>query len=124
MKQELQEELNQKITKLPVWAQKHIESLTRQRDRALEAQKAYLDGQMESPFFVEYDGPKHSDKRYVQADTITVRYQGVQLRVDANPYGNTGEGIRLQWEGTDHREVAFIPAHHQGARLVSQKHMH
>lgn len=117
------EELKQKIERLPTWAQKHITSLERQRDTALEAQRKYLDGQTEFPFYVEYDGPKHSDKRHVQATTMTVTWQGVKLRVDANPYGNSGEGIRLQWEGTDHCEVALIPAHYQGMRLVSKAHM-
>lgn len=120
---ETPEELQQKIARLPVWAQAHIESLTRQRDRAIEAQKSYLDGQKESPFFVEYSGPKISDKRFVQAHTMTVVWGGVKLRVDANPYGNMGPGIRMQWEAMNHREVAFIPSGYQGARLVSQEEM-
>lgn len=120
---ETAEELNQKIAKLPTWAQKHIELLTRQRDSAINAQKEYLDGQTESPFYVEFQGPEHRYNRFVQAHMMTVRWQGVKLRVDANPYGNNGDGIRLQWEAEDHREAALIPCHFQGARIVDISHM-
>lgn len=116
-------ELNEKITKLPAWAQKHIENLTRQRDNALSAQQKYLDEQTESPFFVEFDGADNRSKRFIQAHHMTVTWKGVQLRVDAHDFSNSGKGIRLQWQGTDHREVALIPEFYQGARLVSISEM-
>lgn len=120
---ETAEELNQKIAKLPVWAQTVIRDVTRQRDNALREQREYLADQKESPFFVEHVGPGNKDTRFVQAHTLTVRWQGVKLRVDANPYGNSGPGIRLQWEADDHKDVALIPSSYQSARLVSKEHM-
>jgi C4-dicarboxylate-specific signal transduction histidine kinase len=120
---ETAEELTQKIARLPAWAQKHIETLTRERNRALEAQQEYLDEQTESPFYVEFSGPQNRQSRFVQAHSMTVRWQGVKLRVDANPYGNAGDGIRLSWESDDHREAALIPSHFQGARIVNISHM-
>lgn len=119
-----QEDITSKIAKLPVWAQEHIQKLTRQRDEALQEQKKYLQDQKESPFYVDYEGPDHRDKRYIQAHHMTVVWDGVKLTIHANPYGNSGKGIRLQWEALDHKDVALIPSSYQGIRLVSQADMY
>lgn len=117
-----EDELNQKIAKLPTWAQKHIELLTRQRDDARADEKKYLDEQTESPFFVQYCGPKNDTKRYVQAHTMTVRWGGVVLRVDAHDFNKmNGPGIQLRWESEKHNDVALVPMHHQACRLVAKE---
>ena len=121
---EREEELNQKIARLPAWAQKHIESLTCQRDNAQREQMEYLDAQTESPFYVQYSGPKNNTNRYVQAHSMVVKWAGVKLLIDAHDLSQqNGPGIRLRWESEKNTEVALIPLHHQACRLVTKEDM-
>lgn len=113
----------EQIAKLPVWAQKHIESLTRQRDAAIRDHKKYLDDQTPTPFYEEYQGVEGRRRRYIQALSLCVEWRGIKLRVDANDYGNSGPGIRLQWVGVKNHEVALVPCYHQYVRLVAQDDM-
>lgn len=123
----------EQIAKLPKWAQDEIKSLARQRDAAIRALNEYVDNQTESPFYTEdnectgeQSGPTNR-RRYIQAHKIEVQWRGVYLRVDANDFGQSGHGIRIQWSGGDGRltgrEVAFIPGSYQQARLVAKEDM-
>ena len=121
----------EQIEKLPKWAQEHIATLERQRSTAIESLNEYRDQQSPSPFYLdemlctgEQAAPSRK-KIYVQAHSICVEWRGVLLRVDANDYGNTREGIRLQWSTPNQSldEIAFVPTSYQSARLVSKQDM-
>jgi len=118
--------MNDKIEKLPKWAQEYIKDLQRQRDVAVRALDKYVDEQPPSPFYTEdlhctepVGGPTRR-KRYIQAHGMTVQHEGVCLNILLRP-----EHIDLQW-GTDKnlsREVAFIPSSWMAARLVCRERM-
>ena len=114
------DELNARIAKLPVWAQEHIQHITRQLNSALQDQREYLDQQSPSPFYVEYQGPDNRDKRYIQALSIAVEWQGIKLRIHANPYGDSGDGINLQWESLTNETAAMVPKSFQNVKLHSK----
>lgn len=122
----------EQIEKLPKWAQEHVADLQRQRNAAVRALDEYKDAQTLSPFFTEdfestgeSKGPQLR-RRYIQAHSIEVEWAGVHLRVDANDYGSSGTGIRLQWWcGKKHYggDAALIPTSFQAARIVSKEDM-
>lgn len=125
--------LEEKIAKLPVWAQEHIKDLNHQRDAAIRALNKFTDEQTESPFsFQEHPctgeggvrGPVYKQK-FVQAHSIDVDWQGVHLTVGAHDYGNSDSGIKLQWTGARRsiEEVAMIPDAFQSVRLVLPKNL-
>jgi len=62
-------------TKLPKWAQKEIENLTRSRDYAIRELQRYLDNQTPSPVYNEQllaiaAGDNRYAKQYIQSDEI------------------------------------------------------
>lgn len=60
------------ISRLPVWAHELIAKLTRERDEARDAQKAYLDNQTPSSAWTEeYHGNMEYARRYIQTDAVT-----------------------------------------------------
>lgn len=114
---------------LPKWARQHISDLEGQRDTAQRALKDFCDSGTPSPFYHEEhihtdEGPKFV-RRYVQANTITALWRGVELAVHAHDYGHNGKGIKLQWssENKGNREIAMIPLSYQYARLVAKEDM-
>lgn len=120
----------EQIAKLPAWAREHINTLERQRSQAVTTLNEFVDRDTPSPFYFEDNpctgeasGPS-SKRRYVQAGTLVVCWRGVELRIYANDYGNSGKGIRLQWSA-EHRtgEIAFIPESFQYARLIAKDDM-
>ncbi len=126
-----QDDLKDKIAKLPLWAQGHITKIERERETAVRALNEYCDTQTPAPFYCnEYEstgedqGPT-SKRRYFQGHRITVEWLGVRLEVILRK-DNNGTGIDLQWEdvnrsGTD---VALIPRSYQQIYLVTRENMY
>lgn len=121
----------EQLSKLPKWAQDHIRDIARQRETAVNVLNEFVNDDTPSPFFFEdyactgeCQGPSNK-RRYIQAHSVTVVWRGVELRVSANDYGNSGRGIGLSWgtEGGRHQDVAFIPSNYLSARLVSKEDM-
>lgn len=117
------------ISKLPKWAQDHIANIARQRDVAVRELSEYVDNQTPAKFFTESlvclsDGSPEFVKRYIQADTITVEFMGVRLRVDAHDHNKMhGKGIRIKWEPVARKcgDVAMIPYSSCSVRLISME---
>jgi hypothetical protein len=120
----------EQLAKLPKWAQDHIADITRERDVSVCSLNEYCDESTPSPFEIseyvctgEKQGPLLK-RRYIQAHTMTVKWRGVELRIDANDYGQSGKGIRLQWNNQNDRdECAFIPQSYQSAIIKSKEDM-
>lgn len=65
-----------KIAKLPRWAQEHIEKIGRERDQAINALNRFLDGQTPSGFYVddcvctgEEQGPSRTNEQRTHRPT-------------------------------------------------------
>jgi hypothetical protein len=123
--------MQEKIAKLPVCTREHIKSLKQERDAAVRTLNEFCNNQTPSPFRVvdnpctgEASGPQQKT-HYIQAHAIEVEYDGVYLRVGANPYGNRDNGIKLTWGGSKFgcEHVAFVPTSFQSAVLVNKKDM-
>lgn len=123
----------EQLAKLPAWARDYIKNLSMQREQAIKTLNEFCDSQTPTPFYIEdnpctgeQSGPS-TKRHYINAISINVFWRNVWLRVDANDYGNSGDGIRLQWGSgnPDNRqgEAAFIPGSYQYARLVSKEDM-
>ncbi len=121
----------EQIAKLPKWAQEYIKDVSREREVSLRTLNAFQDEQTPSPFYVEENlctgeasGPT-TKRRYIQAHSVEVYFRGVHLTVDANEFGNSGSGIRLQWSSKERGggDAAFIPTSYQSARIVSKEDM-
>jgi|SRR3972149_7480982 len=111
--------------KLPKWAQEQIKKLQRQRDTAVKLLEEYLNEQTPSAF--SYDDFSHLGEdqgkfttKYVQTHKMEVEHAGVHLTIILRE-----KHIDLQWGGVPehHGEMAFIPASHQAAYLVSKENM-
>jgi len=118
--------MQDKINKLPKWAQEHIKDLNRQRDVAIKALNEYCDSQTDSEFSIqelectgEEGGPSFK-RRYIQTRKIEVDYGGVGLSVSI-----ADQEIRLSWwaSGVGLRDVAFIPISYQYARITAKENM-
>ena len=117
-----------KIEKLPKWAQEHIVTIERQRDKAIRQLNKFCDDQTESAIFVE-DAPCTGEdgkrgpifkKHYIQSDKVAIEHAGVGLEIICR------DGyIGLQWceENGNYKDIAFIPESYQSARLVSKENM-
>lgn len=79
--------MDEKIAKLPKWAQDHIEKLSGERNAAVHALNQFLDTQTEGPVSVTEmlclgENPGPSLKRhYVQAKRLRFVWRGVRLDV-------------------------------------------
>jgi hypothetical protein len=111
----------EQIAKLPKWAQQ----VFRERDEAIRALAEYRDEQTPSPFYQDYQGTTHTEKRFIQAREVVADFEGVRVRVTCFNSGQHGPGIRLQWEDSKRhgKEVALIPVSYQYARLVAKADM-
>ena len=118
---------DERIKKLPRWAQEIIEDLDRERTVAIRALNEYCESQDPSPFYIdewestgETRGPT-TKTRYIQTRRIEVDHAGVHLSVSIS----NDNDLILQWSDQNRRvgEVAFIPESYQRARLVSKDNM-
>lgn len=116
-----------KLDKLPKWAQDYINGIERERETAIRALNEYLDDQTESPFYVdelectgEQPGPSHK-RRYIQARRMVVNHGGVELTI----YLRDKEAIEMQYESRDGtmEEVALIPLGFQRITLKAPKNL-
>lgn len=120
----------EQIAKLPKWAQDHIKEITRERELSVRALNQYCDDSTPSPFEIldfvctgEQAGPS-AKARYIQAHSLRVKWRGVELRIDANDYGVSGKGIRLQWEPDGYgKDCAMIPLSYNSVKLVCKEYM-
>lgn len=123
---------NDQIAKLPMWAKKMLHTIQAERDCAIRKLNDFCDNSKESPFYVETHlclgekkGPTMK-RHFIQTDSITVKWRGVELDVSANDHGQHGPGIKLKWGGTssfgiNRTDVAFVPMSYQSARIVSKR---
>ena len=124
------EDIREKIAKLPVWAREYIKTLEMRREAALGTLNRHVDQETPSAFYYEEwpctgeeAGP--TIKRfYIQAHSITCDFDGIELDISAHHFNNQ-RGIRLQWNNPDRglEEIAFIPESFQTARLIARKDM-
>lgn len=115
------------VGSLPKWAQEYIKNIERERETAIRALREYLDGQTESPIFVEemeslgeQRGPSRF-KRYIQGYKVNFIHAGVELEVNVYRDGE----IYLQWhsDGRGLRDTAFIPTSYSSAVIKSKENM-
>lgn len=122
------------ITKLPQWAQAHIQKLERERNTAIEAMNQALDSQTPGPISTseylstgEAAGPGPSLKtRYFHANQLEIDHKGVKLAITLREDGPSSQNdIYLSWSASDGRmnNVAFVPLSFQQAALIAKKHM-
>lgn len=115
----------EQISKLPKWAQEHIESLDRRVVIAERTLKEYHDTQTPSEFF--YDdylciggGSPTFARKYIQTHKISVVRHGVRadilLRME-------DKGIEISWSDEDRtcREIAMVPTSFQKIKLVKKE---
>ena len=120
--------MQERIAKLPKWAQECIRDLRRQRDAVVNQLNEFIDNQTESPFYIEEmistgerRGPSVK-RHYIQAYTVHLKHAGVLLTVRRSL---DDSAINLSWSDDkghlDH--VAFIPVSFQQAVLISFTNM-
>ncbi len=118
-------------TKLPKWAQDHIETLQRQRDTAVRALRDWTDSQTKQPISVdevecvEQGGPSFFT-RYIEGKRLTVRWKGVQLEIHLKEDGNmSDDAIDLKWTAlTRHSgHVAMVPTSFQSVSLMAKENL-
>ncbi len=107
-------DLDQKIKKLPVWAQGHIDDIERQRLMAVHTLNEMLDAQTVSSFYYddlvctgENQGPTFK-RKYIQTNRMTVDFAGVELSILLR---QDSKNIELSWADQQRHsgEVALIP---------------
>lgn len=114
------EATDERIAKLPKWAQEHLRDLTRERDNAEKKLAAYIDDQTESRiYFTDRDGNKvYLNEEASERLTIVSQCGRVHLRVT----NYHDDRIELSWTGGRDEygmgDIAFIPTSYQQARLV------
>jgi len=117
--------MDQRIVKLPKWAQEEFERVVRERDTAVKALNNYCDKQTKSPFyyndFLCVDQPPKKYTAYVQTHTMKVEHKGVCLEIIPSD-----DGIILQWGGDKHyyvKDVALVPKAYQRVELIAKDNM-
>ena len=117
--------MDQRIVKLPKWAQEEFERVVRERDTAVKALNNYCDKQTKSPFyyndFLCVDQPPKKYTAYIQIRKMNVEHKGVRLEIQLSD-----NGIILQWGGDMHfmEKIALVPKAHQKAELIARDNMH
>jgi len=115
-----------KIEKLPKWAQEYIANIEREREISVRALNEYCDSQTPSAFSVpeyestgEQQGPSYK-VRYIQTRKMEVDYEGVLLRIYLRD-----DTIDLQWESRagGMEDVAMIPQSFHRVTLKSASNM-
>jgi hypothetical protein len=120
-----------KIAKLPKWAQDMFRDLQREREVAIRALNEWTDNQTPSPVFIdeleclgeektERGSPPSRKRRYVQTHRIQIEWAGVVLDVHLRD-----EGIALQWGTLDRSmaEVSMVPRSYQQVTLMTKDKM-
>lgn len=112
--------MDEKINKLPKWAQEYIEKLERERNIAIQELDEYLNSQKESPFYVREFELGRFFNRYIQTHRMDVQHGDVHLSILLRE-----NHIDLSWSNDESgsNEVAFIPTSFQAAKLVSKKNL-
>lgn len=122
-------ELQDKIAKLPKWAQGHITQIERQRDAAIDTLNRSIDNQTETDiWFFEHlctgeggtRGPIRK-KFYVPNHCIEIDFEGVRCTVLLRE----GSGIDITYNSSERHmaEVALVPRSYQQIYLISKQHM-
>lgn len=114
------------ISKLPLWAQKYISDLKRQRETAVRFLNESLDRQTESPFYVEsYESTEETTGPslkyvYFQTHRMQVHHAGVYLSITLRD-----KSVDLTWGNRRFGlgNVAFVPTSYQAASLVNKDNM-
>ena len=108
-------------SKLPKWAQEHIEDLDQRAVIAERTLKEIRNNQTPSEFFVEgWDGKL--ERHYVKTHKISVEREGVHvdilLRLD-NP------GVDVSFWSTNRlcREIAMVPTGFNQVRIMTKEQM-
>jgi hypothetical protein len=118
--------MDERIKKLPAWAQELIADLAREREVAVRALNGYLDGQTKSSFYIdnlectgENTGPSKKTQ-YIQTHKMEVEHAGVRLSIILRD-----DRIDLQWEDVNRgmSQIAFVPRSYQSAELVAKGNM-
>src|SRR6516165_3957751 len=108
----INDEVEDRVVKLPKWVQDYIRLLQRERDDAIWHYQSQLDDQTASPFFHDTieccTGKSEIKRRYVQASHIQCEMSGIV--VDVRPYERDGY-ISVMFSRTDNAigGVAIIP---------------
>lgn len=119
--------MDDRIKKLPVWAQEIIEDLAQQRETAVRALNKYADDQTPSPFYIDELECTGEEKcpskktRYIQTRKIAVEHAGVHLSILLRD-----GSIDLQWWESLNRgagQVAFVPKSFQAVDLIAKENM-
>lgn len=111
------------ISKLPKWAQEHIQKLTEQRETAVRLLAEFTDNQTPAPFKVTKYGYVGDSKvfksAYIQGHSLEVCHAGIKLEIDL---GKNRIDLRYDSEKGS-SEIALIPRFHQGIVLVHPRGM-
>jgi len=113
--------MENKLQKLPKWAQEAFNNLQRERDTAVRALNKYLDNETESPIFQEdvlctgeNKGPTFK-KRYIQGRRISVDHCGIEVgiyldddRIQVIYNGKTGKDAYIKHPSSNCIELVSI----------------
>jgi hypothetical protein len=115
--------MDEKIKKLPKWAQELIEDLNRKRETAIRALNEFCDNQTPSKFIVgehlctgEGRGPV-TKQNYIQTSSIKVVNADIELHV----FANKDDRISLQWNRLSTGpwdRVALVPKSYMKCELI------
>ena len=116
--------IEEKIKKLPKWAQEHINQIERERENSVRSLNEYIDNQTESPFSVSdllcEDKGVSFKKRYIQAYKMDVNHAGIHFQIITRD-----DELDISWGTNDNsmNEVAFIPTSFQKAKIKTKENM-
>ena len=112
----------EKISKLPAWAQEHIQDLERRRETATKTLEEYTNSQTPSEFYYDEmvclgEGSPKYLRRYVQTYKMTIEREGVQVDVLLR---QDEPGIELSFSHTNHAisQVAIVASSFNKLRII------
>jgi len=114
------------LTKLPKWAQAHIEALHRQRDTAVAKLDEYLDSETEANFYQDDilcdETPPRFVKRHIQGHRIQGEFEGVTFTILLRK----GYGVEINYGALERHigDVILQPYTFQGIRLFLPEKTH
>lgn len=112
---------DERIARLPKWAQAHITKLQRERDSADAALHKMLDEQTPSKISYQNSHDMFGAPCFVQASKISIAHADVNLDVTLHDE----DQIFLSWRPAGKNfamgDICFIPTSYQQARLVHPK---